>query len=194
MNERIDTPSRLRGKNETEQIAQIYRYLTTLSEKLNYLFLGNTDELNALTDKANTLLKAQEENTYLSSGTVKDFVVKNGTSGIWTYRKWKSGIAECWGTASFIVHFENAGIYYAYPSASESPTLPFPFYDDVNGNPPVVSASCSWNYVNWVNGFIEPVADGEDAYTKCGWLYFGANANGNGENRNIYLHVIGRWK
>lgn len=27
-----------------------------------------------------------------------DFVVEEGTSGIWTYRKWNSGIAECWGT------------------------------------------------------------------------------------------------
>ena len=25
-----------------------------------------------------------------------DFVIQQGTSGIWTYRKWKSGIAECW--------------------------------------------------------------------------------------------------
>jgi len=26
-----------------------------------------------------------------------DQVIEEGTSGIWTYRKWKSGIAECWG-------------------------------------------------------------------------------------------------
>ena len=29
-----------------------------------------------------------------------DYIVEQGTSGIWTYRKWNSGIAECWGTAS----------------------------------------------------------------------------------------------
>ena len=27
----------------------------------------------------------------------KDYVVEQGTSGIWTYRKWNSGKAECWG-------------------------------------------------------------------------------------------------
>lgn len=27
-----------------------------------------------------------------------DYVVEQGTSGIWTYRKWASGIAECWST------------------------------------------------------------------------------------------------
>ena len=126
---------------------------------------------------------------------VKDFLVDSGTFGIWTYRKWESGIAECFGTASFIVNFHGVGgVYYAYPSSSEKPTLPFPFYKDDSGNPPVVSASCPWSYANWVNGFIEPISNAETAYTKCGWLYYGANANGTGENRNIYLHVIGRWK
>lgn len=36
------------------------------------------------------------------SGTapVADYVVAQGTSGIWTYRKWNSGIAECWTTST----------------------------------------------------------------------------------------------
>lgn len=25
-----------------------------------------------------------------------DYIIEEGTSGIWTYRKWASGIAECW--------------------------------------------------------------------------------------------------
>lgn len=25
-----------------------------------------------------------------------DYIVEQGTSGDWTYRKWKSGVAECW--------------------------------------------------------------------------------------------------
>lgn len=29
-------------------------------------------------------------------GLISDYVVEWGTSGIWTYRKWNSGIAECW--------------------------------------------------------------------------------------------------
>ena len=31
-------------------------------------------------------------------GLIADYVIETGTSGIWTYRKWNSGIAECWGT------------------------------------------------------------------------------------------------
>lgn len=30
--------------------------------------------------------------------TNTDYVVSQGTSDFWTYRKWNSGIAECWGT------------------------------------------------------------------------------------------------
>lgn len=28
---------------------------------------------------------------------INDYVVEQGTSGIWTYRKWAGGVAECWG-------------------------------------------------------------------------------------------------
>lgn len=41
------------------------------------------------------------KNGYTFDGaTLDDFVVEEGTSGIWTYRKWNSGIAECWGKYS----------------------------------------------------------------------------------------------
>lgn len=30
-------------------------------------------------------------------GLIADYVVETGTSGIWTYRKWNSGVVECWG-------------------------------------------------------------------------------------------------
>lgn len=31
---------------------------------------------------------------------IKDYVVEQGTNDIWTYRKWNSGVAECWGNVS----------------------------------------------------------------------------------------------
>lgn len=27
----------------------------------------------------------------------RDYIIEQNTDGIWTYRKWYSGIAECWG-------------------------------------------------------------------------------------------------
>jgi hypothetical protein len=32
------------------------------------------------------------------ASTSADEIVEQGTDGIWTYRKWSSGVAECWGT------------------------------------------------------------------------------------------------
>ena len=48
-------------------------------------------------------------------GTVADFPVEVGTSGIWTYRKWNSGIAECWGTNQVSVTLSSSwnAVYYA---------------------------------------------------------------------------------
>ncbi|WP_225748974.1 phage tail protein [Paraeggerthella sp. Marseille-Q4926] len=36
----------------------------------------------------------------LNGGNMADFVVAQGTSGIWRWRKWASGFAECWGATS----------------------------------------------------------------------------------------------
>ena len=33
----------------------------------------------------------------IGDNTLNDYVVEQGTSGIWTYRKWNSGLSECWG-------------------------------------------------------------------------------------------------
>lgn len=55
-------------------------------------------------------------NTYVSNATeTADHVIETGTSGYWTYRKWESGIAECWmlwsGTLS---HYWSGGSFYGY--------------------------------------------------------------------------------
>lgn len=34
--------------------------------------------------------------------SVDDYVIEQGSSGIWMYRKWKSGIVECYGLTSTI--------------------------------------------------------------------------------------------
>lgn len=38
---------------------------------------------------------------------LSDFIIEQGTSGIWTYRKWYSGIAECWGKGNVPVTCTN---------------------------------------------------------------------------------------
>ena len=51
------------------------------------------DNLNAIQDE---LIRVGGVGTL----PVADYVVEQGTSGIWTYRKWNSGVSECWITSS----------------------------------------------------------------------------------------------
>ena len=52
---------------------------------------------------------------YINGVNVSDFVVEQGTTGIWYYRKWFSGKAECWAQKRLNVAITTAwgaGIYY----------------------------------------------------------------------------------
>lgn len=51
---------------------------------------------------------AQVKTLNINGSDVADFVVEQGTSGIWTYRKWNSGIAECWGMTPVNVLCKNS--------------------------------------------------------------------------------------
>lgn len=44
-------------------------------------------------------LKSEDESK-IDSSSVADFIIEQGISGIWNYRKWNSGVAECWGRSS----------------------------------------------------------------------------------------------
>ena len=55
-----------------------------------------------------------------------DYIVEQGTSGIWSYRKWNSGLSECWTTTPVQFTFtetkewgsmyESPLTYYNYPT------------------------------------------------------------------------------
>ena len=104
---------------------------------------------------------------------IADTIVAQGESGIWTYRKWASGVAECWGSLGM-----------TNPSAYTH-SLPFNFltgemvatvkyHDQVGYNPP--------NPVNgWVTG----------SQIK---LYTVASGVSSSATYLVSLHVIGTWK
>lgn len=64
--------------------------------------------------------------TLLDSNNTADRVIEQGTSGIWTYRKWNSGIAECWGIHTMTSSCTAAwgALYY---SDKLSPRINYPF-------------------------------------------------------------------
>ena len=55
--------------------------------------------------------------------TTADYVIEQGTDGIWTYRKWSSGIAECWGKWTGTVSSGGA-VFGGYQYATDY--LPYP--------------------------------------------------------------------
>lgn len=116
----------------------------------------------------------------------RDYIVEQGTDGIWTYRKWNSGIAECWGytsTASLTwTVYANTSPYTLYFSNSWNFSLPFAFTDTsyvINANCLVPGSNYGW------------VARGSKATTG-----FTLNIVRNGNTGTCYMDVTvkGRWK
>lgn len=76
--------------------------------------------------------------TYSTSGgggSGADYVTEQGTSDIWTYRKWNSGIVECWGvtaTASYACTTAYGSLYYAPLSSFNFPNGLFSTRPEVN--------------------------------------------------------------
>lgn len=64
----------------------------------------------------------------IGNNQVNDYVIAQGRSGIWTYRKWNSGFAECWCTASNKVATNTKwGNVYYYQALQGGYALPFTF-------------------------------------------------------------------
>lgn len=120
------------------------------------------------------------------SGTITtDFVVDQGISGVWTYRKWNSGIYECWGTitGSWSVNTSSAA-YGGYRSAACTiPSYPFAFI----GTPTVTAVCSNGNSAGaWLN-HVEPSTTG-------GTFYFSAASALSAANRAISIYALGTWK
>ena len=85
----------------------------TIGEKIGYDFSIPTDDVtlhlseggygvavgkySESTPNRRMFEVAENWDFVINGESVEDFVVEYGTSGIWEYRKWNSGIAECWG-------------------------------------------------------------------------------------------------
>ena len=113
-------------------------------------------------------------------GNPVSVIEEEGTSGIWYYRKWSSGIAECWGQPSKRV--ASSGPFLGANAYSTNCALPsglFVSVDSANANPRLGS-----NYA--IPAFIKttPTSVGVDALS---------NASGTNDfSANIF--VRGRWK
>ena len=113
------------------------------------------------------------------------FIVEEGTSGIWTYRKWSDGIAECWGTATNnSIAFSSAIITSLYKSGDINVNLPFTFTSigAVNINANAVAGDYGWigrTSYNLTSGIV---------------LYQAFKRSSTTGSVVVYIDVKGTWK
>lgn len=110
-------------------------------------------------------------------------VEEQGTSGIWTYRKWSDGTAECWASyTATIAITTSAPAYGGYRSAEISaPSFPFTFT-----TAPTVIATANSATGYWINNVIP--------HTTYPSFFLSAGASLAATNRTIGFYVIGKWK
>ena len=85
--------------------------------------------------------------TDTESGVCTDFVVEQGKSGIWSYRKWASGHAECWGSTSVTRTLSSAwgSLYVCSPTSAIA--YPFTFVERPTENATIrTSSPACWLY------------------------------------------------
>jgi hypothetical protein len=118
--------------------------------------------------------------------TMGDYITDTGTSGIWTYRKWNSGIAECWGrkgSQSYTMTAVSGNGYYS--SAGETVNLPTELFTSITS---ATSDRCGGTTGNGlVSTNIRSVSNNQLAY-------FVWNTASGTLDVDIAFMVKGRWK
>lgn len=149
-------------------------------------------QLRTMTGQSSPVSKLDTAQQTVTGGIVPvdmaDYIVEQGTSGIWTYRKWASGVAECWGvyTISNAVCntawgqiYETANYYYtSFPSGLFAAT-------------PVTNLSVQGaEGVNTLSLEVNAPATKD----RTQWFYITRATSGTLTNCYIAIHAIGRWK
>lgn len=113
-----------------------------------------------------------------------DYVVEQGTSGDWSYRKWNSGIMECWGTytASIAITTSSAN-YGGYRSGLITATA-FPVAFTAT---PVITAVAQGAGGYWVNNVADSNTTNAKFYLSCGTSHAASD-------KSISIHACGKWK
>lgn len=123
---------------------------------------------------------------------IGDYVVEQGTKTVdgfvWTYRKWNSGVAECWGISSISTAVSTAwGALFAsgYIAATDK-TFPFTFKEVPN-----VNATLSGN---GAGAFLIASGSGSPSTTSTGIYEIARGTSLSSGTFKINYQVKGRWK
>lgn len=116
-----------------------------------------------------------------------DYVIEEGQSGIWTYRKWASGIAECWGEIrNTPTKWTKWGeLYYSEP-----------VFNGIYPNGLFLDAPSVTGQVSTRPGAdcIVGVGSGGTAGNTPTFYFFRPTTANTGTNGGVSIHAIGLWK
>lgn len=131
---------------------------------------------------ATVYVLCKQELTHFTQA-MADYIVEQGTSGIWTYRKWNSGIAECWGES--IVGSNTYTANGGYKNVVEA--LPSGLF---NATPPTVLASGRIDSViRTMIGYTSA-----DSATQVQTYLVNMYSSTVTKTGKVSWHVIGTWK
>lgn len=119
-----------------------------------------------------------------------DYVTEQGTSGVWTYRKWNSGISECWGAHKYtLTAWSSWGTLYEGSSSGGA------YYRESYPNNLFVARPFSVAAVQGTNkGYLLETYTEGDATKTDGYIVVRPNNTGSLVDVYINIHSIGRWK
>lgn len=100
---------------ETGDVQVTLDNLPAQGEKGQIVGFTEDNKLGAVPNDADTLDGKHADEFQEKLKGIADYIVEQGTSGIWTYRRWKSGIVEAWGSDNADITESNAigGMYYS---------------------------------------------------------------------------------
>lgn len=129
----------LRAKDDVgnESAIETY-YIPTSKVDFNLKEGGGGAAFGKYAEESNVVDIAKDWDLHMKGHNVSDFVIEEGTkevqSVIWQYRKWNSGVAECWGVhtkydvvvdKAWGALYESEGFYLTLPSDMFSETPQF---------------------------------------------------------------------
>lgn len=143
--------------------------------------IGKAAEISNLLDVAWDL---RVHGDYLDAdGAAIDRIVEAGTSGIWRWRKWRSGLAECWGAQTYTGNASAAwGGLYALECAA--PDYPIAFTDWPNVQRDVV---CNTAAGCWLSAY------GTGTAANCGPFAL-LRPTAMQVSASVKFYVTGHWK
>lgn len=132
----------------------------------------------------------------ISNFGIKDYVVAYGTSGIWTYIKWNSGYAECWGTASTTSITTQAfgSGYNFYGSLRANYPFTFAAVPVETANASLYSSSVSSGYGGLTLRSSNQAYNTTSTSSQYDFWRPTSVSTTSGYTLRAQIHVIGRWK